>query len=248
MHSLTRRANRLGRYGTLTLLIMSLTMLAAGFGPFTTSLRQCHAITVTGPESAPANERMFYSAIPADVGQEFHWTVTAGIIESGQGTAEIVVMGVTTSSVKVTAENPGCNNLVFKLTTIGEHSIAKHVDEYGNVRFNDEKARLDNFAIELQNDPTSQGYLICYGGRRSRAGEAQRRCDRAKDYLVNTRGIDSSRVVTVDGGLKEELTVQLWVVPAGADKPVPSPSFKPSDVKQTQRSLRHSSRRGGRKP
>ena len=28
-------------------------------------------------------------------------------------------------------------------------------DEYGNIRFNDEKARLDNYAIQLQNEPGS---------------------------------------------------------------------------------------------
>jgi hypothetical protein len=92
-------------------------------------------------------------------------------------------------------------------------------DEYGNIRFNDEKARLDNYAIQLQNDPTSQGTIIAFG---SCAGEAQARADRAKDYLVNTRGIDAGRIVTVDGGCREELVVELWIVPSGAAAPTPS--------------------------
>ena len=49
-------------------------------------------------------------------------------------------------------------------TPITEAQGPRKIDEYGNIRFNDEKARLDNFAIELQNDPTAQGYLVCYGG------------------------------------------------------------------------------------
>ena len=83
-------------------------------------------------------------------------------------------------------------------------------DEYGNIRFNDEKARLDNYAIQLQNEPTATGTIIVYG---SCDGEAQQRGDRAKDYLVNTRGIEAGRITVVDGGCRSDLTVQLWIVP-----------------------------------
>jgi len=92
-------------------------------------------------------------------------------------------------------------------------------DEYGNIRFNDEKARLDNYAIQLQNAPTDQGYIVAYG---SCAGEAQARADRAKDYLVNTRGIDAGRIVTIDGGCRADLAVELWIVPTGATPPAAS--------------------------
>ena len=89
-------------------------------------------------------------------------------------------------------------------------------DEYGNIRFNDEKARLDNYAIQLQNEPGSTGTIIVYG---SCEGEAQQRGDRAKDYLVNTRGIEAGRITVVDGGCRSDLTVQLWIVPAGSTPP-----------------------------
>src|SRR4029450_10409178 len=92
-------------------------------------------------------------------------------------------------------------------------------DEYGNIKFNDEKARLDNYAIQLQNQPGSQGYIIAYG---SCEGDAPARADRAKDYLVNTRGIEAGRITTIDGGCRSDLTVQLWVVPTGADAPAPA--------------------------
>ena len=47
----------------------------------------------------------------------------------------------------------------------------------------DEKARLDNFAIALQNEPGSRGAIVGYG---SCDEEGQKRAQRAKDYLVNT--------------------------------------------------------------
>ena len=168
----------------------------------------------------------------------FNWTVSAGTITSGQGTSSITVdtTGVTgniTATVTVGGYPASCN--VSSSCTTGAPPVrtARKVDEYGNIRFNDEKARLDNFAIELQNDPTSQGYLICYGGRRGRAGEAAARCDRSKNYLTTTRGIDARRVVTVDGGYREDLTVELWVVPSGATPPAASPTVDPSEVKAT---------------
>ncbi len=99
-------------------------------------------------------------------------------------------------------------------------------DEYGDITFNDEKARLDNYAIQLQNQPGAQGYIIAYG---TCAGDglcthkscivAQKRAERAKDYLVNTRGIDAGRIVTVDGGCRSAVDVELWVVPTGATAP-----------------------------
>jgi hypothetical protein len=102
-------------------------------------------------------------------------------------------------------------------------------DEYGDIRFNDEKARLDNYAIQLQNQPGSQGYIIGYGtcsgdGLCSHTSciVAQKRIERAKEYLVNTRGIDAARIVTVDGGCRSDAAVELWVVPTGATPPAAS--------------------------
>jgi hypothetical protein len=180
----------------------------------------------------------------------FNWTVSAGTISSGQGTSTITVnvegLGgqTVTATVDVGGYDRSCSTSSSCSTQVIRRVTARKIDEYGNIRFNDEKARLDNFAIELQNDPTSQGYLICYGGRKGRTGEAQRRCDRAKDYLVNTRGLSADRIVTVDGGYKEDLTVELWLVPSGATPPQASPTVDPSEVKTTPEPRRGTRRRG----
>jgi hypothetical protein len=107
----------------------------------------------------------------------------------------------------------------------------RRIDEYGKLRWRDEKARLDNAAIEFQADPTASCYLICYDGRVAREGEARRRCLRAANYLVKRRGIEARRVLTVDGGFREDLTVEIWPVPAGASPPMSSPTVDPSEVK-----------------
>ncbi|HEX8282529.1 MAG TPA: hypothetical protein VF588_04205 [Pyrinomonadaceae bacterium] len=109
-------------------------------------------------------------------------------------------------------------------------TASRKIDEYGNIRWRDERVRLDNLVIEIHNDPTAVAYLVCYGGRTGRAGEARRRCERAANYLKRTQGIEPSRVVTVDGGFREELTVELWKPQAGTTMPAVVPTVDPSEV------------------
>jgi class 3 adenylate cyclase len=81
-------------------------------------------------------------------------------------------------------------------------------DEYGNISFDDERARLDNFAIQLQNDSAAHGVIRVFAPL---AGQASTRAERAKDHLVNTRAVDINRIVVIDGGFRENLTIQLFM-------------------------------------
>jgi hypothetical protein len=109
-------------------------------------------------------------------------------------------------------------------------TASRKIDEYGNIRWRDEKVRLGYLVIEVRNNPAALAYLICYGGRRGREGEAQRRCARAAAYLVRAGGLDASRVVTVDGGFREDLTVELWTPAKGSHPPAVIPTVDPSEV------------------
>jgi hypothetical protein len=103
-------------------------------------------------------------------------------------------------------------------------------DEYSDSPFSDEKARLDNLAIFLHQEPEMKGYIIAYAGRRSRAGEAQARAERAKKYVVNERGIERGRIVTIDGGHREDLEVELYALPLSVSAPIPTPTVDRSKV------------------
>ncbi|HEX8147001.1 MAG TPA: hypothetical protein VF591_07465 [Pyrinomonadaceae bacterium] len=165
----------------------------------------------------------------------YNWTLTAGTIVAGQGTDAVTtdLTGVRSQTVEVTVEVGGLSgscagSVSYTLPPV--IGCGRPYDEYGNVSFEDEQARLDNYAIGLSEDPTAEGHLTCYGGRKGRAGEAERRCVRAKKYLVETRGLEASRLLIVDGGFREELTVVLWLVPAGAQPPQPSPTVDPAEA------------------
>jgi hypothetical protein len=103
-------------------------------------------------------------------------------------------------------------------------------DEYGALRLSDEKARLDNFAIQLRNSDTLLGDIMVYAGRKAIAAEAQIRATRARDYLINVRKIDPERVKAIDAGYREDFQVDLWIWPPGIEPPFPSPTVDPTQV------------------
>jgi hypothetical protein len=187
----------------------------------------CPTVSVSCPSSVdPGSAITFSSSLSSSANVTYNWSVSAGTISSGQGTSSITVdtagLGgqTVTATVEVGGLDPACSRTASCSTQVTTPpALSQKFDEYGNIRFNDEKARLDNYAIQLQNQPGAQGYIIAYGGC---AGEAQARADRAKDYLVNTRGIDAGRIVTMDGGCRSDLAVELWVVPSGATPPAAS--------------------------
>ena len=188
----------------------------------------CPTVSVSCPTDVEANQPITFTASvsggAAGASWTYNWSVSAGTISSGQGTSTITVDTANlggqsvTATVSIGGADPSCTGTTASCTTSVKPppTPARKFDEYGNIRFNDEKARLDNYAIQLQNEPGSTGTILVYG---SCAGEAQQRGDRAKDYLVNTRGIEAGRITVVDGGCRADLTVQLWVVPQGAAAP-----------------------------
>ena len=110
-------------------------------------------------------------------------------------------------------------------------SEAKKYDEFPNITCEDEMAHLDNFAIELQNDPKLQAYVVVYAGRVSLINEAIARAKRIRLYLVKNRGIESKRITLIDGGYREKLGVELWVLSRRGKVPMPAPMLTRRDVK-----------------
>jgi hypothetical protein len=125
--------------------------------------------------------------------------------------------------------------LAFSLTEAASDKF-RVFDELGDIHCEDEMARLDNFAVQLQNEPNAKGVMIFYGGRRFRGrlpkqGEAAARAARMKPYLVGRRSIQSERVIMIDGGYREEFQVELWVIPADATPPSPTPTVPADQIK-----------------
>jgi hypothetical protein len=157
------------------------------------------------------------------VAATYNWTVSAGRIIDGQGTPSIRVdtTGLAGQTVTATLAIGG-----YTLDCSASCSVqfpvpveCRKFDEYPTISYNDEKARLDNYAIELQNDPTATAFVIVYPGQRGRPGDVQKQTTRLVDYLVNSRGISNQRIVTLVGPARSVLLVELWLCPQGARPP-----------------------------
>ena len=104
------------------------------------------------------------------------------------------------------------------------------LDRYGDIACDDAMARLDNFATALTDAPNSQAYVLVYDGVVKLPGRVLSHMNFTKGHLTNTRGIEEHRIKVVFGGQRQELTVELFVVPKGAAPPIPMPTTEAKGV------------------
>ena len=104
-------------------------------------------------------------------------------------------------------------------------------DEWHDLVFSDEKARLDNISIAWKDRSQNIIYLIIYAGKRACVGEAKARGIRAKNYLIK-RNVPARNIVWIDGGWKSEVTTEVWIWPPKFEKPsiFPEYNLKASEV------------------
>lgn len=217
-----------------------------------------YPVNVSAPATVNDGDVITFSA---DVGYagpsalNYTWTVSppSARILTGAGTPTITVDSSGLGNRRVTAilvvddgsGDRSCRQTAQAQTGITAQELrqpAKRFDEFPSVAFDDDKARLDNLAIELQNNPGATGYIIAYSGRRSRPGQADRMGARAADYLVNTRGITRNRLVVINGGTRENNSYELWLVPQGAEPPRPTPVASADDTGPAPSSSRRARR------
>lgn len=189
----------------------------------------CPNITISCPDRVEINQPLTFCVNTAGgtpgVRPVYDWSVSAGKIISGEGTNCITVetTGLAGQSVRANLTMPGYADLNCSASCLvnipNELPKCRKFDEYTKITRNDEKARLDNYGIELQNDPGSVAYVVVYPGVNGPAGEVQQRSTRVVDYLVNSRAIDKQRITVIVGSPRDTLRVELWVCPPGAKPP-----------------------------
>lgn len=206
-----------------------------------TTTRSCpYNIRVDGPDRVLENDLITFTSEnlvkDSPVPINYNWTVTPGTarITSGLGTSTITVdtSGVggqpVTAFLDVTDDVYGAtcqqkNTIVTNVDVPPPPPLPSKCDMFESQAFDDDKARFDNCTIELQTNPDSQLYIILYQGtdRASRVNNADKLGKRTLDYLVKTRGIDPRRIQIVKYGTKPRTTYEIYIVPPGAQPPVP---------------------------
>lgn len=132
---------------------------------------QCPTLTVRGPAgiTSPGDEMTFRAEVNV-IGPKvsYSWSVDNGTIIEGQGTPEITV--VTTrelagEAVRAKVEIEGlplnCERTASETAGIAEViACGLPADEWGEMKPNDERGRLDLFFAELANNPDQVGLIV----------------------------------------------------------------------------------------
>jgi hypothetical protein len=214
-----------------------------------------YPVNISAPVSVNDGDLITFTSDVAYGGSgalNYTWTVSPSEarIVSGAGTPTITVDSTGLGSQRVSATlvvddgsgDAACRqraqastDIVAKTPPVVE---CKPFDQFQSVAFDDDKARFDNLAIELQGAPDTQAYIMVYAGRTSRAGQADRLGKRALDYLVNQRGVDARRITIINGGYRDTDFIEIWICPPGAKTPQPTPTVQPGDAQPAQERTR----------
>jgi len=204
-------------------------------------------VNISAPKQVTDGEIITYTADVAYSGNaalRYNWKITpsSARIISGLGSPTLNVDSTGLGGQRITAtlitddgsSDPACAQTVQAVSVVAALEkkiiVAREFDECNSCSLDDQKARLDNLAVELQNDPSTQAYILAYGGRMNPLGQVEKLMSRSREYLVTQRGIDASRIVVVNGGFREEDSVELWIVPSGAAAPKPTPTVQAGEV------------------
>lgn len=202
--------------------------------------RACpYNVRVDGPEKVVEGDLITFVATnltPAAVPLTYRWSVSpeSARITSGLGTSSITVDTTGIGNQPITAELDVTDD-VYGATCQQKNSVATDVevqkkpeafkfDMFESKSFDDDKARLDNYVIQVQSVPDSQAYIVMYQGTDAasvKRGDVDKLSKRALDYLVRAKGLDPSRIMITKWGTKAKTTYELWIVPPGAQPPVP---------------------------
>jgi hypothetical protein len=189
----------------------------------------CASVTISGPGgiTQPGQTMTFTATATGGSNVTYNWSVDRGTIVSGQGTPSITVSTTAAdagTNVRATLDIGGqgqpascaCQTTYSESGGVASVPEASTVDEFGQASNDDIKARVDNFYIQLNNNPSAQGYIINYG---TPAQIRARR--RALMAAISFRKYDVSRVTFIDGPNNGSLNTRFVLVPAGATPPTP---------------------------
>ncbi|HEX2640652.1 MAG TPA: hypothetical protein VHL50_08780 [Pyrinomonadaceae bacterium] len=131
---------------------------------------------------------------------------------------------------------------LFALPAFGQASRAEQIDAFGNIPCDEYLARAERMMTEQANNPDAQIYVFVYEGKEKRAAYKNGKFA-GSTYVLPSPGLAKARIesmrkllksykrplenyVFVNGGFREEFTVEIWLVPAGAEPPKAAPSLE----------------------
>jgi hypothetical protein len=194
-----------------------------------------------GPDRIQEGDLVTFAAInsgTAPIPLRYAWRVSSGRVTSGLGTPTITVDSTGIAGQTIMAEldvnddtyDNKCRQVISVPTEVTKIPDTPpppkpfRCDEFESRSADEDKARLDNCVIQVQNTPGAQLYVIIYPGTdrlSTTRNTYERLSKRALDYMVKNRGLDPRNLQIVKGTPRTKTTYEIWIVPPGATPPVP---------------------------
>ena len=131
------------------------------------------------------------------------------------------------------------HSMIDQNVAIDYGSIFDKYDSQRSVKSRNES--LQGYAEFLRLNPHLKTYLISYGGKVSYVGEAIKRAEQIKKYLVTALGVDANRIEIIDAGHCNGWSVSLWVWARNApEMPTPPTCLNAKDVRIVGKRSKHS--------
>ncbi|MGI8668234.1 MAG: hypothetical protein ACR2J3_00105 [Aridibacter sp.] len=184
----------------------------------------CPTIDITPPPYAiqPGESMRFSVKFDKKLEQsnlKLLWTVDKEEIIEGQGTRELLVSTVGLNDetinavIKIEGLPENCINSFSEVGIVaGGPQCECFIDDFGDIPNDDIKARLDNFFIRLQGDPTATGYIESWGSKRDVS-----KLEKLVNQHIQDRGFDKTRIVLVKSEIENEIRTRFGMIPLGVD-------------------------------
>jgi len=191
---------------------------------------ECPQISIVCPDRVDTGKPiLFGSLVNGTLGSSplaYNWTITPGTILEGQGSDSVRVntTGLEGQTITATVALAGYDSSSARCSAscsvqIPVAETCKKFEEYPEISRNEEKARLDNFGIAVQNDPFATANVIIHPGTSGRWTDSDKRRREILDYLINSRGMDGKRIRIQIGSPLSTGLIELWLCPRGVTLP-----------------------------
>lgn len=212
---------------SIFLFIFSIAILAQ-----TNENMPCPTLSVTGPAGMIlVGEPITFTANldKQDESFMYSWSVSDGTIIEGLGTPVIKVMTTPEEAEKeitVTVELKNlpsncANKASLKAFITRGNADPVAADEYGKLSDKDEKARLENIAVQLKQNKDLRAYFLVYLPKKNLNETAKKRVSKIKNYLVKDQKISDDRIIIFTNEA-DVMQTQIYLAPAGAILPNPN--------------------------
>jgi hypothetical protein len=195
----------------------------------------CPSVSITPSAYPSSGEPMqfdvAYRVKDSDIKPTFSWEVLNGEITKGQGSATVTIEPSKGNAEDLVVKVRAVGFSIFcdesstsDLVTIPPKLEAFVLSGFGEVTQGVIRAHLDGFMNELRENPDFEGNIIIYAPRENGKRDSAARMKMIKNQLA-FRNFDTSRVTFTDGGYREEIWTEFWLVKKGAQHPKPRPTL-----------------------